>query len=381
MSKWLKRIRSNKIVTRLASLKITVICLLLLFVLTFWGTVAQVENGLYASQERYFSSFYFLAAGFIPFPGAQLVLWILGVNLVCALFITKKFYIPKFAGLLITHCGLILFLIAGYVTFVQSRESHLTLREGQAANVSQAYHDWEVAVWPNSDEKARTVTAISTKRLKEGEVITFAPLEVSFAVKTFHRNARAFTAPFAGVKEKYLNASGINILEAKPAEKEPEKNVPAVILQAQTPEKPLLLLFGGEDEPTKFTAGDKEFFFILRHEKYPLPATIKLIDFMMEKHPGTEVARTYKSKVEVQSHGASRDVTISMNEPLRIKEYTFYQSSYQIDPMGNETSTLAVVKNSGRLLPYIATFVVTIGLALHFLLAAFGAFKIARSND
>ena len=60
-----------------------------------------------------------------------------------------------------------------------------------------------------------------------------------------------------------------------------------------------------------------------------------------------------------------------MNEPLRFKDYTFYQASYQIDAMGREASTLAVVKNGGRLLPYIATFVTFFGLAYHFLIAAF----------
>ena len=100
----------------LASLRITVICLLLLFILTFWGTIAQVENGLYASQERYFSSFFFLAMGFFPFPGAQLVLWVLGINLICGLF-NKKLYGWRQIGVIIVHYGLILFLVAAFAIF------------------------------------------------------------------------------------------------------------------------------------------------------------------------------------------------------------------------------------------------------------------------
>ena len=38
----------------LGSVRITVACLFLLFILTFWGTIAQVQQGLYAAQDRFF---------------------------------------------------------------------------------------------------------------------------------------------------------------------------------------------------------------------------------------------------------------------------------------------------------------------------------------
>jgi hypothetical protein len=46
----------KKIIQLFSSVKIAVVCLLLLFVLTFWGTVAQVQQGLYVAQERFFHS-------------------------------------------------------------------------------------------------------------------------------------------------------------------------------------------------------------------------------------------------------------------------------------------------------------------------------------
>src|SRR5580698_863458 len=76
----------------IASSRITVICLFLLFILTFWGTIAQVQQGLYVAQERFFNSFFFLAAGFIPFPGAQLVLWVFFINLISSIILTFKKY-------------------------------------------------------------------------------------------------------------------------------------------------------------------------------------------------------------------------------------------------------------------------------------------------
>ena len=60
-----------------------------------------------------------------------------------------------------------------------------------------------------------------------------------------------------------------------------------------------------------------------------------------------------------------------MNNPLRYKDYTVYQASYDSDTMGRQYSTLAVVKNYARVLPYIACLAVFLGLALHFLIQAF----------
>jgi len=56
-----------------------------------------------------------------------------------------------------------------------------------------------------------------------------------------------------------------------------------------------------------------------------------------------------------------------MNEPLRYKGYTFYQASFSQSESG-ETSILAVVKNYGRLFPYISSIIMSIGLLIHLLI-------------
>ncbi|SVA41121.1 uncharacterized protein METZ01_LOCUS93975, partial [marine metagenome] len=57
-------------------------------------------------------------------------------------------------------------------------------------------------------------------------------------------------------------------------------------------------------------------------------------------------------------------ILIQMNEPLRYKGYTFFQSSFIEGPEG-ETTVLAVVKNYGRLFPYISSIIMCIGLLFH----------------
>lgn len=365
-----KEFKGNKFLSFISSMRITVVGLLLLFILTFWGTVAQVNNGLYASQDRYFSSFYFLAMGFIPFPGAQLVLWVLGVNLFCAFF-SRVIYSWENCGLIIVHYGLVIFLLAAFVTFHSARESHLILKEGESSNVSLAYSDWEIAVWPDSG-KTKSVTASDFSALRQDSTLQLIDPELNLKVVSLYKNSQAAFAPFAGIKEKYLNVSNFNYLQALSVDKAPEKNTPGIILQVlNSPDKKLILLHGSDDKPTRIDVNGKPYDMILRLKRFPLPITVKLIEFYMDKHPGTEIARSFKSKVEVDHDGINRETVISMNEPFRFKDYTFYQASYQIDDMGRKTSILAVVKNAGRLLPYIATFVTFLGLALHFLSAAF----------
>src|SRR3989344_2132114 len=134
------------------SVRITVVCLALLFILTLWGTIYQIEFGLYPAQERYFNSLYFLVFNVIPFPGARLVMGVLFFNFLFVVLFRYKYVWAKL-GILIIHIGIMLFLLSGFVTLYHAVESHLTLAENEGANVSRAYHDWELAVWQEGGEK------------------------------------------------------------------------------------------------------------------------------------------------------------------------------------------------------------------------------------
>jgi cytochrome c biogenesis protein ResB len=93
---------------------------------------------------------------------------------------------------------------------------------------------------------------------------------------------------------------------------------------------------------------------------------VSLVDFQREMHPGTEVARSFSSKVEVSTDGVDRTLTISMNKPLRERGYTLYQASYREEPDGTQWSTFAVARNYGRLIPYVSTGIVVFGMIWHF---------------
>jgi len=70
--------------------KVFVYTLIWLMLLVFFGTIAQRDVGLYASQMKYFSSYYFVVADLITFPGGRLTLMFMTLNLASSLFNKKR---------------------------------------------------------------------------------------------------------------------------------------------------------------------------------------------------------------------------------------------------------------------------------------------------
>ena len=80
----------KKLIDAITSLKLTVICLVIAMILVFVGTLAQVELGLYETQQVYFRSLFIYwgpdGSDFkIPvLPGGYLLRTLLLVNLIGA---------------------------------------------------------------------------------------------------------------------------------------------------------------------------------------------------------------------------------------------------------------------------------------------------------
>src|ERR1044072_8428147 len=97
------------------SLRLTIVLLAFAVLLVFFGTLAQVDEGLYAAQARWFRSFFVVNAhiGWLPipiFPGGYLIGGLLLINLISAHIERFKFTWKK-SGILLVHFGLILLLL------------------------------------------------------------------------------------------------------------------------------------------------------------------------------------------------------------------------------------------------------------------------------
>ena len=101
----------------------------------------------------------------------------------------------------------------------------------------------------------------------------------------------------------------------------------------------------------------------------PLPFSLKLNRFKMDTVPGTDRPASYESFVQVTEPSAPpREEHIYMNHPLKSGGYTFYQSSYLQDEMGEYHSILSVNRDPGRAVKYAGALLLVVGLLLHYLI-------------
>lgn len=350
------------------STKLTVICLVALMLLTFWGTLYQTHFGLYLSQQRFFHS-WIVWISFVPFPGGLLVMWIFSLNLLTNIIWVFKWSWKK-SGILIMHWGMMILMVGSGITFYTSEESSLTLKEGEWSNVAESFHLWEVSLWTNpSIEEGREVVGIPMSRLQQGMKLTLASHAVEFEVQQSYDNAVAFRAEMG--KHKNLgvtNATGIVQIAGKEPHPEVEQNFPGLeLIVKSSNKKSNVLLFGGESQGTQIPCGQDKCWIQLRRKRVQLPFTVRLIDFKKETYTNSSMAKSYESLVEVEEAGVKRESRIWMNNPFRSQGMTLFQSSFTQSEAG-ESSTFQVVYNPGRMVPYISSIVTGLGMAIHFLI-------------
>ena len=149
----------------MASLKVTVACLVSLFVLVFFMTLEQVDLGLYLAQKKYFEFLfvYITIKGVaIPiFPGGLLIGWILFINLVVAHSYRFKISLKK-SGIWLTHFGLILLVLGSGITYYFAQESQLVFSEGEKKFFTEDFRDVELVVVREFDEFSEKVVSFSS---------------------------------------------------------------------------------------------------------------------------------------------------------------------------------------------------------------------------
>lgn len=336
-----------------------------LMVLLVVGTLAQKGMGLYLAQQVYFSSWFFWA-GPLPLPGGRLVLAVIGTSLVLKL-VRERSWGLQMLGVNIVHLGAVLLLMGGFLTAYFSEEGSLWVSEGETSATVRDYHDLELALIDTSATSHDDVVAYAAGWLYPGEVITPEGTALRITVKAFARNCRlvqrkaAPESSLRGMAERFeLVALGLD--------PQGERNRAGVLLDISGVSENTGSYLLVEHMPVEQTlsVGERSFKLVLRKEQRRLPFAIELLDFERVVYPGTDTPKSFRSVVHVvEENGLKRRAVIQMNEPLRHRGYTLYQSSFT--PGQVETSVLAVVQNFGRVFPYLSSLVMCAGLLLHLL--------------
>lgn len=366
----------KKLVDLLASYALACLLLACIFVLTIFGTLYQVDHGLYEAKEVFFSS-WFLWAGPVPyFPGGMLCMGLLALNMLVGGFIRMKVS-KRNAGVLVIHTGVALLLFAGLVKVATADEGKLRLFEGDQANYFDSFYLWEVAIWDlDAGTEARELVIPDEffSDLGEGETRTFTSPELPFDLElsNFLNDCRVLEEDTA------LMSFGANWRKASPvvdgfalfdlgADSRDEGYYGGVTVRAKldSGETHENFLFGVSFAPWTLEAGGKRWAIDLRNERYAMPFWIQLEDFQKEEHPGTSMARAYRSWVQKVEPDNTERVLIEMNEPLRSDNLILFQSSYG-EFGGRDYSVFSVVRNVSDRWPEISMWVITLGMLMTF---------------
>ena len=371
----------GKITKRLSQPDIFFYCGLWMLVLLFCGTIEQKYIGLWQAQSKYFSSFFFWFYGF-PLPSGWTIMGIILISLLLKTFFYTK-DIKKHVGSFIIHTGIILLLIGGFITTLFGKEAYIVIQEGKKSNIISDYHNVELAITNQISNKTVTITQnfLEQKKVmmkkefpssKENhnpkikqkvqiEENSFFPLQIKEFMKNTEPVKRKIpqTDPFKGFARIFE-------LKRKKPEKVNEENIAGLIFLIPTKngEQEIYSIF--EEMPIKQTVKWKNKFYIveLRPTRTYLSFFIHLIDFKKSYYPGTDKPRSYQSSIEIIDQSTKQKRMIKMNQPLRYKGYTFYQSSF-IEEETSESTVLAAVKNRGRAFPYLSSLIICFGLLIH----------------
>ncbi|MFO0855912.1 MAG: cytochrome c biogenesis protein CcsA [Phycisphaerales bacterium] len=375
----------------LASLRLTVVLFALAIFLILAGTLAQTNEGIWTVVDRYFRSIYvaiplhiFLPRRFeeipvvIPFPGGLTLGVVIFFNLIAAHAVRFKLKWNR-SGMIITHAGVLLLLIGEFVTGIAAREGNMTIDEGGSSQYTEDIRTSELAIIDESDPNTDRVVVIPQRFMANGGEVSNPLLPFRVRVHQWMPNSNLL-GPMQATKEQLARAT------AGMGTKIAAVQVPqATGVDGATIDVPAAYVeFIGENslgtylvspsiseqdsgffQPQIISYKGKDYRVDLRFARHYKPYQLHLIDFKHDKFVGTEKPRNFSSHLRLvdPERNVDREVLISMNNPLRYRGETFYQSSFKSD---NKTTILQVVRNPGWLIPYISCVVVTLGMLIHF---------------
>jgi hypothetical protein len=396
------------------SLRLTVVLLAFAILLVFIGTLAQVDEGLYNAQARYFRQWLIFGIDVsgrrIPLllPGGYLIGTMLVLNLVAAHIYRFQLTLKKI-GIQIAHAGVILLLVGQLATDMLARESQIHFNEGETKAYAESSRNNELAFTTDSAAGGEEVVAIPGRLLASGGEIQDGNLPFTIRVKNYWENSEpSFRAPMMK-NGPPLTANGVGAsFDFRPSAETKsmdEKNVPTALIEIigangslgdwvvsgwtsddemvealrqnyeqQAGPQMAGKIAGQLTQPQSIEAGGRKFTFALRLERVYFPFSLELLKATHTVYEGTDIPKDFRSRIQLSNPqtGENREVEISMNHPLRYAGLTFYQYQMDAGQAAREagrvpSSVLQVVHNPGWLTPYIGCAMVALGLTIQFM--------------
>ena len=370
----------------LASLKLTVALFALSLVIVFYGTLAQVDQGIWYVVKQYFRSllvwiplkvvlFNSLNSSpfAVPFPGGWLIGGLLFTNLLAAHAIRFKLNWRR-SGIFVLHAGVLIMMLGEFITGLFAVEGIMQITVGEQTNYVSHYHDAELAVINVSDPKVDDTVAIPATVLRHDKVVKHEDLPFDIELVRYLPNAVLSDDP----KHENLATAGFGksqtvteVPVVSGADPKQKIDTPAafVTLKEKGAGHDLgtyLVFFEWREQPVEVNG--VKYTISLRAKRTYRPYSVYLQKADHKLHPGTDMAKDFSSYVVIHDPDGKelRSARIFMNHPLSFDGATFYQAEMQTQPDGRRVTGLQVVRNPGWIMPYLSCLLVAAGMLFHF---------------
>ncbi|MFM9024724.1 MAG: cytochrome c biogenesis protein ResB [Planctomycetaceae bacterium] len=295
-------------------------------------------------------------------------------------------------GNVLIHAAVGLLMLGQFVFGDRQIEERMALVEGQTTNVAFRTDETELAVIDPTGPEDR-VTALSGRLLAaraRAEAIDVEGLPFDVAIVDYLPNSTLVAVgPAApnpatrGLGTRWLAqprppaggaTSQTNIASAyvRLTERATGRDLGTWLVSQFLNDQAQVFAGGGADECDTVEVAGTPWRLQLRWRREYKPFTLTLDDVRRIDYSASETPRDYSSYVTFTDPrtGARQERRIWMNNPVRYRGETFYQSSYSTVDLGGaaaaEMTGLQVVENAGWLIPYVACVLAFWGMLAHF---------------
>ncbi len=331
----------------------------------------------------------------IPNPGLRIVWQLTKSLIVSSVLLTGLLLLfGNRGGNVLIHLGVGLLMLGQFIFGDAQREERIAIFEGQRTQVAYELDTVELVFIDKSDPEKNHVVAFEHPMLQRssanGKFLSSSELPFEFRVDRWMMNSTREDRkrPAQPSDDDYqLTGVGISEYEFKEQPKsggaKSQSNYATAYITLRNKEDKTAMgtyavsqllnddaiMYKSEYE--KVEAAGKTWDFGLRFRRNYKPYSVVLEDVVMEEYTGTSKAKDYSSFVKINDAKGDtlQQGRIWMNNPMRYRGETFYQSGYMngsMNPYGVEQTTLQVVTNAGWLIPYVACVLSGLGMLVHF---------------
>lgn len=335
-----------------------VLILLYIFILLI-GTIEQKNFGLQFVRDSYFNSNFIIFFNIFPMLGGKLISLLIFLGLIIRLCFDK--WNKKRLGTIFLHVGVLFLFLGAFVDGLSKIEGHVIIKE----------HDHSNFFVRNDLYDLSFLNKISMKQFNNN-------ISLNTKDKTFVIDGK-------NVLNVYKFSSNCILLKKKKFQTKSQTNninrfffvneFPSFVEQEENRAFLLFNVTGCNDERVfsvidycGFLNYENNLIKInLSRKNERLPFDLYLSKFEKINYSGTKRARNYISNFIIENNNIIWRTRIEMNKPLRINNYTLYQTSF-LD--GVEKSTiLTIVESTWGFYPYVSTIFIFFGFLTHLVIS------------